>query len=125
MKSTRSLFMMLFVALLLVSFMSLPVLSGNGDEDPWGADDSDGITGGTSDDSLVMVNSDNTLYSNIGIGADIGTLEDLIFSISFEVVYYLFGNPSVSSSQPAVSDTPITTERNSGLIGPASNSSMK
>ncbi len=85
MKSARSLFMIFFVALLLVSFVSLPVLSGSGDEDPWGADGEEGTTGGSSD-SLVVVSSDNVFYSNIGVGADIGTFEDLVFSISFEVV---------------------------------------
>ena len=123
MKSTRSLFVMLFAALLLVSFVSLPVLSSNGDEDPWGADDNDGTTGGT--DSLVIVNIYNPLESSIGAGTGIGTLEDLVFSVSFEIVYYLFGSSFSSSSQPAVSDTQVTTEGNTGLIGPASNSSMK
>ena len=125
MKSTRSLFMMLFVTLLLVSFMSLPVLSGNGDEDPWGADNQDGTTGGSSNDSLVIVNSGNILYSNIGIGAGIGTLEDLVFSVSFEIVYYLFGSSFDSISQPVAPDTQVTAEGNTGLIGPASNSGMK
>ncbi|RKX18921.1 MAG: hypothetical protein DRP35_08525 [Candidatus Zixiibacteriota bacterium] len=116
--------MIFFVALLLVSFVSLPVLSGSGDEDPWGADGEEGTTGGSSD-SLVVVSSDNVFYSNIGVGADIGTFEDLVFSISFEVVYYLFGSSFDSNLQPAVSDTQIITEENTGLIGPASNSSMK
>ncbi|MEA1981651.1 MAG: hypothetical protein U9N54_11870 [candidate division Zixibacteria bacterium] len=125
MKSSRSLFMMFLIALLLVGFMSLPVLSSNGDEDPWGADGEEGTTGSVSNDSLVIVSSGNVLYSNIGVGAEIGTFEDLVFSISFEVIYYLFGSSFDSSSQPIISDTQVTNEDNAGLIRPASNSSMK
>lgn len=89
MKGSRFSFLMVLLPLLMLCFISVPVLSGSGDEDPWDADNTD-PSDGTYHDTIPA--EDLTLQV-VPDGPDVfdDWLTSLIFSISLEVTDYFFG----------------------------------
>ena len=102
MKSIKRNLLFLLISLMLVSFLSAPVFSGGGDEDPWDADNSgdyDGTTTDTIDFGAVVYSTDE------GTGGDFNPYSDLIFTISFELANLLFGDQASSISSTSGSQS--------------------
>ncbi len=114
MRSSKLKLMMIILSLLLVSFLSVPVYSGNGDEDPWDADGTDGPNDGTIGDIVIPGHE----LKSIEIEDDPGMvtpLDNLIFSISFEIVNFFYGSSRMPTSQLLVNRS-VTDSRINGSV---------
>ncbi len=96
MRGSRFSFLMVLVPLLMLCFISVPILSDSGDEDPWDADNSGG-SDGTYHDTIPMEDLTLDVVPN---GSDVinDWLTSLIFSISLEVTDYFFGGTTQSQN---------------------------
>lgn len=96
MRGSRFGFLMVLVPLLMLCFISVPVLSGSGDEDPWDADDT-GPSDGTYHDTIPATDLNLNVVPN---DSDVSTdwLTSLIFSISLDLTDYFFGDTSQSQA---------------------------
>jgi hypothetical protein len=90
MRGSRFSFLMVLIPLLMLCFISVPVLSDSGEEDPWDADN-DGNSDGAQSDTLPM--EDVTLNGAIDDDDSYSCLfSSLVFTISLEITDYFFGD---------------------------------
>lgn len=96
MRGSRLSFLMVLLPLLMLCFISVPVLSGSGDEDPWDADETD-PSDGTYHDTIPAADlALNVVPGEPGVYGD--WLTSLVFSISLEVTDYFFGGTTQSEN---------------------------
>lgn len=105
MKGSRFSFLMVLIPLLMLCFISVPVLSDSGDEDPWDADDS-GNSDGTYHDTLPSEDLGFDVAPN-DPDAPLDWLTSLVFSISLEVTDFFFGG----TNQPLVVTPDVQQEQ--------------
>ena len=96
MRGSRFSFLVVLVPLLMLCFISVPVLSGSGDEDPWDADATGNSDGVSPDTTSTVVG----ILEVIPDGSDVNDdwLTSLIFTISLEVTDYFFGGTTQSQN---------------------------
>jgi len=96
MKNNRLLMVMLIAVLSCLFFVSVPILADGGEEDPWDADggNSDGSTGAGGDlggGGYLLLD----IYNPTVPGQN--SLTGFMFTISYDIANYLFGNRSEGS----------------------------
>ena len=118
MRGSRFSFLMVLVPLLMLCFISVPVLSGSGDEDPWDADNTD-PSDGTYNDTIPMEELTLDVDPNPN-DSDVSSdwFTSLIFSVSLEVTDYFFGG--ITQSQNVTTDVSRDQGRESASMSGSS-----